>query len=358
MMTTQPEHPLLSLYLYLTNNCNMNCGHCWISPRFSTESCEGVPSAVLERVINEAEPLGLASVKLTGGEPLLYRDISELFRFLEKKDGIEVYVETNGTLVDAEMISLFRSARTQQVSVSLDAASDEIHDRIRGVKGSFRKVLEGLQLLSGAGLNFQVIMTLQGMNSGEVPGLVDLSRDLGASSLKINPLIPCGRAMAAFERKENLGINELLSLYTWIEKERNQNRDIEIIFDLPPAFKTIDEIKRTGLGECRILNILGILANGEFSMCGIGQTMEQLRIGNVLKDSIAEVWKNNRFLLSLRESLPKKLKGICSRCIFRFQCLGACRADAYALNGDLYAPFFLCQDFFEAGLFPASRYVT
>ncbi|MEW6665082.1 MAG: radical SAM protein [Thermodesulfobacteriota bacterium] len=356
-MQALSEYSLLSLYLYLTDHCNMNCGHCWISPQFSTEPCRGVPLAVLEKCVREAEPLGLASVKLTGGEPLLYEEIAGLFSFFERNGRIHVYLETNGTLIDDEMVTRFKSAPMAQVSVSLDAAEEEIHDRIRGVKGSFRKVVEGLQLLSGAGLNLQIIMTLQARNRDQIPGLVSMARDLGASSLKINPLMPCGRGIQAFGHGQNLQIEELRRLYAWTEQELSQAGDMEIQFDLPPAFKTIHEIKRTGLGECRILNILGILANGEISMCGIGQAAESLRIGNVQENSISHVWGNSPLLRDLRVSLPGKLKGICGRCIFRFQCLGCCRANGYALSGDLFAPFFLCQELFDAGLFPASRRV-
>jgi MoaA/NifB/PqqE/SkfB family radical SAM enzyme len=59
----------------------------------------------------------------------------------------------------------------------------------------------------------------------------------------------------------------------------------------------------------------------------------------------------------LRASLPHRLGGICQHCIFKFQCLGACRANAYAMTGDLYSPYFLCQELYESGRFPHSRYI-
>jgi len=73
--------------------------------------------------------------------------------------------------------------------------------------------------------------------------------------------------------------------------------------------------------------------------------------------SISDVWKNNAILNELRKSLPGRLKGICNKCIFKFQCLGACRANAYSLEKDLYAPYFLCEELYESGRFPQSRYI-
>ena len=55
----------------------------------------------------------------------------------------------------------------------------------------------------------------------------------------------------------------------------------DVIFDLPVALRSIEDIKRRGIVECKIMNILGILANGDFSICGIGQIIDELRMGNL-----------------------------------------------------------------------------
>ncbi|HJX33973.1 MAG TPA: SPASM domain-containing protein, partial [Desulfatiglandales bacterium] len=227
---------------------------------------------------------------------------------------------------------------------------------IRGVTGSFDRTIAGLRMLSEYGFNFQIIMTLHRNNCMEIPGLISLCKDLGASSLKINPLMPCGRGEEVFKDKQNLDTRELIELYQKVDREWSINRDIDIIFDLPVALRSITDIKRRGIIECRILNILGILANGDFSICGIGQTMDDLRMGNLYRDSIKDVWRDNLILVDLRQGLPGRLKGICGRCIFRFQCLGSCRANAYAMTRDLFAPYFLCEESYESGLFPDSRY--
>lgn len=354
MSDQETNYPLTSLYLYLSNYCNLCCSHCWISPTFSPRPRDGLPLHSLKETIREAKSLGLQNVKLTGGEPLFYRDLGELLIFLAS-EGLSISIETNGTLIDRGVLEILTLSRPEQVSVSLDAAHEEIHDEIRGVRGSLSRTLEGLRLLSETDLNLQIIMTLQRKNRGEIPGLIRLSQEVGASSLKINHLLPSGRGKGAFGRKENLEPEELLNLYGMVEGVWARPENLEVLFDLPVAFRSIDHIKRSWFDECRILNILGILANGDFSICGIGQTIEELRMGNLNRDSICDVWEKSPILKDLRESLPKKLRGICGDCIFKFQCLGACRANAYSLTGDLYAPYFLCQELFDSGLFPASR---
>ncbi len=356
MENKEPEFPLTSLYLYLTDHCNLCCSHCWISPKYSQQRQNGIPLEYLKKAISEAKPLGLQNVKLTGGEPLLYRHFGELIAFLAEEQ-VSVLIETNGTLITRDMVERLQSCDIDQISVSLDAATKDLHDEIRGVKGSFHRTLEGLRLLSEYAFDFQIILTLQRRNREEIPGVIRLSEKLGAGSLKINPLIPCGRGKEAFEHKHNLELNDLLRLYRMVEERRSSNKNLKIVFDLPIAFRTISDIKGRGISECHILNILGILGNGDFSICGIGQTIDDLRMGNIRRVSICDVWKNSPTLRDLRQSLPWKLNGICGRCIFKFQCLGSCRANAYALSSDLYAAYFLCQEFFESGRFPSSRYV-
>lgn len=356
MLNREPDYPLKDLYLYLSDHCNLCCTHCWISPKFSQDQQDSISLDALKKTISEAKSLGLQGVKLTGGEPLLYPDLIELLKFLAS-DKFTIFIETNGILIDRKMIESFQSSDVAQISVSLDSASEEMHDGIRGVKGSFHHTLKGLRLLSDSGLNFQIIMTLQRKNRKEIPGLIGLSEKIGAGSLKINPLQPCGRAKDAFKRRENLELDELIRLHRMVEEEWSRQDNLEIFFDLPVAFLSIEEIKRNGSGQCRILNILGVLANGDFSICGIGQTIDELRLGNLHQISIREVWENNPVLKELRQSLPGKLKGICHHCIFKFQCLGACRAMAFSHARDLYAPYFLCQEFYDSGLFPSSRYI-
>jgi len=350
------HYPLTSLYLYLTDACNLSCSHCWISPRLSKQLQSGIPFDPLTAIIHEAKLLGLQSVKLTGGEPLLYREIKELLVFLSSEN-LAIYIETNGTLLDSEMITLLEQAAVTQISVSLDSAKEKIHDAIRGVRGGFQQTLKGLRLLSETGLNFQIIMTLQRKNSREIPTVIDLCRSLKVGSLKINHLLPCGRGAEAYRRGENLTLEELRALYRQVMEISKKNQDLEVDFDIPLAFRSIQDITHRGICECEILNILGILADGEYSICGIGKTVPELRMGNILNDSIRDTWRHHPVLSDLRRSLPEKLRGICKNCIFKFQCLGGCRASAYAMEKDLYAPYFLCQALYDANQFPSSRYI-
>jgi SynChlorMet cassette radical SAM/SPASM protein ScmF len=355
-MAIKPIYPLTSLYLYLSDRCNLNCSHCWISPKSFDAPETPLPLAVLENAIQQARPLGLTSVKLTGGEPLLHPHWKELIA-MPALDGVNISVETNGTLIDDVVVEVFQNPTVDQVSVSIDAASAEIHDGIRGRRGAFQRAVAGVEALSRAGVNTQIIFTLQRQNAQEMDKVIALCKGLGAASLKVNHLLPCGRGKDAFEKKQNLDLSELKALYHKVEADHPRSNGFTIVFDLPIAFRSLKSMTQGGISECRVLNILSILANGDLSICGIGQVFPNLRMGNIYKDEIAFVWENNQILHSLRNGLPGKLEGACGGCIFKFQCLGGCRANAYALTGNFFAPYFLCDALRNSGQFPSSRRV-
>ncbi len=356
-MNSEPmRYPLTSLYLYLTDRCNLNCGHCWISPDFTPvpDSEEPADPSVSELLnfVDQARLLGLNRVKLTGGEPMLYPGFFDLVESLSSR-GIGLDLETNATLIgpwEAEYLA----GTTALVSVSLDGASSGTHDSARGVKGAFTRSISALRELAGHGAATQVIMTLTRTNICEIEPIIRLAGDLGVSSIKINPVVPCGRAQSIFDRDQNLSPEELMALDRKLSENPGET-GIQVELDLPVGLKSLKNLTSASQGVCMIRNILGVLSDGSLALCGIGQVEPDLVLGT-LEDDLARIWNEADLFIWLREKLVEELEGICGRCFFRFSCLGACRANAYAVEKRLTAPFYLCQEAYNRGIFPSSRY--
>jgi MoaA/NifB/PqqE/SkfB family radical SAM enzyme len=117
-------YPLNQLYFYLTDTCNLRCRHCWIEPRYVSESATStnIDPSVFETILDQAKPLGLTMVKLTGGEPLLHPRMTQLLDILRRRD-LRLTVETNGTLCSLEMAKQLADFPEVFVSVSLSRAS-------------------------------------------------------------------------------------------------------------------------------------------------------------------------------------------------------------------------------------------
>jgi len=86
---------LNTIYFYLTDGCNLRCRHCWIEPDFSPtgQQCTFIPLETMKSIITQAKPMGLTTVKLTGGEPLLHPAIHDILDYLR----MEGLLGTGGT---------------------------------------------------------------------------------------------------------------------------------------------------------------------------------------------------------------------------------------------------------------------
>lgn len=352
--------PLRRLYLYLAGDCNLKCRHCWIEPTFSRagENSAGsyLPAELIALVLDEGLPLGLTGVKLTGGEPLLHPEFGRILELVRAR-GLQLVVETNGTLVDGPAARAIAECRGAFVSVSLDGAEEDTHDWVRGVPGSFRQAAAGIRALREAGLKPQLIMTVMRHNHRQLEGVVELARSLGAGSVKFNLVQPISRGEKMMRAGQTLTVPELVDLGRWVERDLAKRAGIPVFFSHPPAFRPLSCLgSGDGRGgRCAIVNILGVLADGGYALCGIGEHLPELVFGRAGQDALRDIWFGHPTLVELRRGLPGRLQGICARCVMSAYCLGHCLAQNYYQSRNLWAPYWYCEAAYAAGLFPASR---
>ncbi len=358
-MDIMPSVPVLStLYLYLTEGCNCACSHCWfVAERDTQDPKHGVMLKVdaLRRAIEQALPLGLTSLKWTGGEPTLHPQFPELLQ-IQKEFGLSGAVETNGMLVTRALAEQMKASDVFQVSVSLDSADEAVHDAIRGVRGGFKQTVKGVGALVSAGFQPELILTLQQANHHELPKFIALAEQLGAGSVKLNVLQPVLRGEKLMLEGKGLSVREILDISESVENEFTKSTSLPIQLDLPMAFRPLAKILSGSQdGVCKILNILGILPRGEYALCGVGQHVAELAMGDVMTSSLQEVWSSHSVLQQVREGLPERLEGICSQCLMKSACFGSCVAANYQLSGNLLAPYWFCEQAHAEKLFPNSR---
>lgn len=356
-MSERP-HSLNQIYFYLTEGCNLACSHCWLGPKHDPDGTRYPTLCVslFEKIIAEARPLGLQTVKLTGGEPLLNPDFVAMLDVIGR-EGLRLSVETNGTLCMPEHAeAIKRTGERPFISVSLDGVDAQTHERIRGVQGSFAAALRGIGHLAHAGLKPQIIFTVMKSNRDQVESIVRLAEDLGAGSLKYNIVQPTSRGEHLHRQDETLNIQELVSLGRHVETTVSAATSLRIFYSHPVAFRPLSGIASDkGCGVCGVKGVLGVLASGTYAICGIGEHIEELTFGHAATDSLAEIWEHDPVLNRIREDLPCALTGICAKCLMKKICLGNCVAQNYYRSGDLIAQYWYCEEAAAAGLFPVSR---
>jgi len=361
-MTDIPEdrtYPLNQIYFYLTEGCNLRCRHCWIAPKYQSEgnSYPALDLDLFKSIIEQAKPLGLTGVKLTGGEPLLHPQINEILEHT-RAENLGLTVETNGVLCTIELASKMAECKNTFVSVSLDGAEAQTHEWVRGVEGCFEDALEGIRNLADAGLKPQIIMSIMRQNKDQMESIVRLAESLGAGSVKFNILQPTARGEKLYDSGEALDIEELLDLGKWVESTLSAATGLHLYYDQPMAFRPLGKMfgsNGDGCGVCGILGILGVLSNGSYALCGIGETVPDFVFGHSGTDRLEDIWHKTPVLLKLRDDIPQQLEGICGDCLMKGVCLGSCVAQNYYGSRNLWAPYWFCQEAYNRGLFPVTR---
>lgn len=356
-----PQYPLRQIYFYLTDGCNLRCRHCWVLSDLesSKQAAAFLYPELLRHIVAQARSLGLETAKLTGGEPLLHPRITEIIEIIKAAD-LRLVMETNGVLLTPELARAVAECRHPSISVSLDGTEAETHEWVRGVPGCFQAALQGITYLVQAGLKPQIIFSILRRNRDQIEAIIDLAQKLGAGSLKFNIIQSSPRADRLEEEQETLSVQEVLDLGRWVEQELGPKAAIPLCFHQPPAFQPLSRLFAAnghGAGVCGIQGIIGVLADGSYALCGIGGNVPELVFGHAARDRLADVWHDHPVIKEIREGLPRRFTGICGECLMRSRCLGFCLAQNYYHAGNLWAPYWFCEQAEAAGLFPVQRRV-
>lgn len=355
---TPGETPRLkTIYLHVTNFCNLKCKHCWVNSRFIKKGLnkELISSSIsvknyIKRALNEAYDLGLEDILIGGGEPLLVKDlVIDIIKY-SRSFGVIVRVETNGLLINGDLANFF-SKYECQVSVSLDSAKTDYFDSFRGLRGAFNKVIDAIKILVRNGVLTRAIMTITRTNMHHVEDTVNLALDLGVSLIRVNPVHPIGRAE---KLQDILQLKDVIEL-SYILMKLYDKYFGRINTSLPLSLFIVHGSKyvRLAEGRCNYKELLGILPDGGVSLCAVGLYKPELIIGNIRRDSIYDIWYSNKgFLKELRMLRPDDLDGICKKCILKYYCAIKCPAQVYLKFGTFRASYPLCQELYKAGLFP------
>jgi SynChlorMet cassette radical SAM/SPASM protein ScmF len=357
--TEEKTYPLNQIYFYLTKGCNLKCRHCWIAPKFQAENASYpvLDLPIFKSIVEQAIPLGLSGIKLTGGEPLLHPGIDDILHYIQSK-ALDLTVETNGVLCTLEVARQIEKCNNPFVSVSLDGSNAETHEWVRGVPGCFEAALRGIRNLVESGIKAQIIMCIMRCNKDQIGSMVRLAESMGAESVKFNITMPIARGEELHKNEETLTIEELVELGAWVENTLSASTDLRLVYDHPPAFRALSKMfgqNGDGCSRCGILSILGVLSNGSYALCGIGENVPELVFGHAATDRLEDVWEKTGVLNELRTGLTERLEGTCGNCLLKGMCLGSCIAQNFFRAQNLWSPFWYCEQAKNAGLFPHTR---
>ncbi len=182
------------LQVHPLGRCNLSCLHCYSSS--GPAVTEELETGLLLGAIQDAAQEGYNVLAVSGGEPLLYRELSQLIE-CARNLGMTATVTTNGTLLNARRLKSLRGL--DLLAISLDGTPDS-HDRMRG-RGSFLQMARRLEQVRAAGLPFGFIFTLTMQNLSELEWIARFALDQGAALLQVHPLELAGRGRQMSEHR-------------------------------------------------------------------------------------------------------------------------------------------------------------
>jgi AdoMet-dependent heme synthase len=345
----------------LTYRCNLACEHCYLdagpTPLVGTENFADRSELGTEecfKVIDEIAAFAPECVTiLTGGEPLLRRDILEIVQRAAERE-LWVVVGTNGVRITENLARRLADAGARGLSLSLDALDPDRHDGFRQVRGAWQNTVEGAAILNRVGLPFIVQTTAGAHNLGELEAIADFAHDrLAAKVWNLYFLVPTGRGQFVSDITPAQYDEVLASLY---RIQRKYDRRMLVNAKCAPHYiKTVlekgDETHpvRTysgGAGGCPAgTHYMGIRPNGDVTPCPYLPVFA----GTLRSSSLADLWTSSELFTGIRRR--SSLGGRCGACEMNGHC-GGCRARAYGMTGDLMAEDPLCTH--VPGTFPVS----
>lgn len=305
----------LALHLEVIAACNLSCSHCFAGtlPRRAD-----LKLAEIDALFSELSALGTFRIGLTGGEPLLRKDLLGIIDSAVGH-GLHPCLTTNGLFLDESMARALGSRAMTWINVSLDGATAATNDAVRGA-GTFDEVTRRLRAF-GRHFRFTMAFTITSKNAGEVSACAELARELGASTAVFRPVYPVGIArsnpelMPTFEQYTR-ALDELTAL----------GHDVHAIDTFAPSAREDHQAKTFSPPGCGAANLVAsISATGDVNPCSfLGAAFES---GNIRERSFGEIWRAGHAFRRLRMAQNGSDR------FFR-----GCRARSLAAYGDIDAP--------------------
>ena len=303
----------------ITHKCNLNCIHCLSSS--STESPGELNLTECKNIVDQLAALDVFEINFGGGEPLLQDYFLSLLRYIHEK-GIVTCISTNGTVLTDEDITCFTDNPLVNVQVSLDGATAEVNDRIRG-RGTFDRIIQGIERLAGKNIPLSINTVVTSLNFFQLSELKEMAGSYGAC-LRVSRFRPSGRARDSWDTLR-LNSAQLQELSDWLS-------DDPTILTGDSFFSISQDGRRQlGLDMCGACKLTACIdPSGFVYPCAFMQEREFCG-GNLREILFEDIWNESTSFLYFRQLEPES----CRECPRFSKCRGGCPAVAYFVSHDL-----------------------
>lgn len=334
----------------MTRRCNLKCVHCY-AHAVDMAGRDEIGTEKAKEIIADLAAYGAPVMLFSGGEPLVRQDLAELASYATEK-GMRAVISTNGTLITPQKAKELKQVGLSYVGISLDGM-EEVHDHFRGVRGAFKKALEGIANCQAEGLKVGLRFTINKRNVQEIPGIFGLLRDLEVPRACFYHLVYSGRGTELIN--EDLNHAETRAALDLIMDQTRALHDA----GKPKEILTVDNhadgpyvwMRLQREDPKRAAEVFELLQYNEGNNSGRGigciswdgkvhadQFWREHIFGNVLERPFSQIWDDASIeLLHKLKNKKAYVGGRCSKCRYLNICGGNFRARAEAWYGDIWA---------------------
>lgn len=319
----------------ITYGCNLRCVHCLSSS--GKRRKDELSTAEAKRLLDEWAAMKVFYINVGGGEPMSRPDFFELMDY-SLALGIGVKFSTNGTLIDPAAARWIAARDYLDVQISIDGATAETSDPVRGV-GSYDRARRAMNLLAEHGVSFKINATVTRANFRQIDELYAIARSYGAE-LRLTRLRPTGRGGDVWEELRPTRAQNR-SLYEWLLGHRDVLTG-DSFFHLSAYGEPMEGLNMCGAGRI----VCCVDPVGEVFACPFTLAPE-FAAGNVRDPGgFTAVWCEAPLFAHLREW---QVGGGCQGCGAYESCHGGCMAVKHFTGRSVDAPDPDCV-FEEAGV--------
>lgn len=310
----------------LTYACNLACVHCLSSS--GRRDPRELTTAECMAVIDELQAMQVFYVNIGGGEPTVRRDFWELLDYATAHD-VGVKFSTNGSRINPETAARLAATDYVDVQISIDGATAEINDAVRG-PGSYATAIRAMEHLAGAGFDgFKLSVVVTRQNAGQLDDFKAIADRYGAQ-LRLTRLRPSGRGADVWDDLHPTAVQQR-ELYGWLLAHGEQVLTGDSFFHLSALGEALPGLNLCGAG--RVVCLIDPV--GDVYACPFAIHPEFLA-GNVRDEGgFTSVWRESELFADLRQP---QTTGACLSCAHYDSCRGGCMAAKFFTGLPLDGP--------------------
>jgi radical SAM protein with 4Fe4S-binding SPASM domain len=188
----------ISIFIAVTEKCNYNCWHCSKANRKQESE---LSLKTLKKTIQDLQEMGTSIIGLTGGEPMLRKDLIEIVKSIDERSTSFLY--TTGQGLTQSKAKQLKKAGLFAAGISLDHYQEKVFDGLRGYKGAYQIALKAIENCKKAGLYtmIQTVATPKALANGDLLKMIALAKDLKVQEIRILETMPSGKLIKIDQKK-------------------------------------------------------------------------------------------------------------------------------------------------------------